>query len=186
MENIEQKIKKFEESCYKMASSEANEIIDKIDVKIKENIMQDLQEYEQEKQREYQKKITKLEHSYNSKIFELNSQAKHTLLQKKLELSQKMNSKLKQELEKFTNSEKYEKYLIQNINQATKKMNINEKDKISIYITKKDLDRFKEKINETFTCNLGQIEASYIGGSICTNNSKTIIINNTLSQLLEP
>ena len=185
MDDIKQKLKKFEESCLNIARIEAEETVNQIDNKISENIKQEIQEYEEEKQREYEKKIIKLEHNYNSKIFQLNIDAKHTILQKEEELKKEILTEIVDRLRVFIESEKYEEYLIKNINQSREKLNIEDTDEISIYVTRNDKEKYEEKLRKIFSCNLYDLDDEYIGGAICTNETKNISVDNTIKELLE-
>ena len=185
MDDIKQKLKRFEESCLNTARIEAEETVSQIDKKISENIKQDIQEYEEEKQKEYEKKIIKLEHNYNSKIFQLNNDARHAILQKEEELKKEMLSEIVDKLRVFVGSEKYEEFLIKNINKSKEKLNFENADEISIYVTRNDKEKYGAKLKDVFSCNLYGIDDSYIGGAICTNETKKISVDNTIKELLE-
>ena len=148
MDVINQKLKKFEESCLNTARMDAEETVNQINNKISENIKQEIQDYEEEKQKEYEKKIIKLEHNYNSKVFQLNNDAKHAILQKKEELKKEIMTEIVEKLKVFVQSEKYEEFLIKNINKSREKLNIENTDKISIYLTKNDKKRYETKLED--------------------------------------
>ena len=62
MKNIDEKLRKFAESCNNMAKNEANNMENQINLTIKEDIRQEVEEYENSKRKEYERNIIKLEH----------------------------------------------------------------------------------------------------------------------------
>ena len=183
MVNINQTIEKFKISCFNMANNEANEMFKQIDFSLNENINQEIKEYEKEKQKEYEKKLIKLEHNFNSCIYEANYKAKQKLNQRKKELEEEIKKEFIKIVEIFMDSDQYEEFLIKNIRQAMERLNIETNDEISIFVIKKDKERFEKKIQKIFECSVLELEDSYIGGALLVNQTKNILVNNTIATI---
>ena len=164
-----------------MANNEANEMSKQIDFSLNENINQEIKEYEKEKQKEYEKKLIKLEHNFNSCIYEANYKAKQKLNQRKKEFEEEIKKEFIKIVEIFMDSDQYEEFLIKNIRQAMERLNIETNDEISIFVIKKDKERFEKKIQKIFECSVLELEDSYIGGALLVNQTKNILVNNTIA-----
>ena len=185
MEMLNQKIEKFRQSAINMANSEAEKVNDEIEKSIDDNVISELKEYELEKQKEYQKKIKKLEHQFNSKVFEENIKAKQIIMQRQRNFEDSIKKEFCNMANSFVNSDKYCDYLIGNIKNAFKNIEIENGNQINIYITKRDKERFGKKICEQYKCNVYEISDNYIGGAICENNSKKVLVNNTILDMYD-
>lgn len=182
MENVSQIIEKFKMSCFNMANNEAEEMSRQIEASLNENINQEIKEYEKEKQKEYEKKLIKLEHNFNSDVYEANYKAKQAVMKKKEELEEEIKKEFTDIVNVFLASDKYENFLISNIHQAMQNLKVDSSDEISIYIIKKDKEKFESRLKKIFECNVLELEDSYIGGALLVNETKNILVNNTIAE----
>ena len=184
MKNIDEKLRKFAESCNNMAKNEANNMENQINLTIKEDIRQEVEEYENSKRKEYERNIIKLEHNLNSKIVELNTNAKKIILLKKQEFQNDVKNEVINRINDFICKDEYKTYLLNNIDECLKKINDNNLENITIFITKRDKERFEMDIKQKFNCNILEIDNENIGGSVCKDEKKNIVVNNTILEEL--
>lgn len=163
-----------------MAKNEAEMINSEIEKKIDESVMLELKEYEKEKNKEYEKKLEKLEHQFNSQVFEENRKAKKIIIKKQNEFEDSVRNEFFKIANSFVESDKYFDYLINNIEQAIENLNTKDSSSIEVYVTNRDKQRFEKNIYERFKCNVLEIPNSYIGGSICKDAKKNVLVNNTI------
>ncbi len=185
MKNISQKLKKFEENCLQMAQIEAKTLEEKIEKEIDERISEEILEYQKDAKINLEKKFSKIQKEYNSKIYQMNNNAKISILARKKQLSEQLKKEIIQKITEFTNSEKYLNFLLNNIKEAILVIENTEKDNIKIGLTQRDINKYYKYIKEKFSGKIYSIDNNYIGGSICTNLSKNISADNTLKMLVE-
>ena len=87
------------------------------------------------------------------------------------------------ELEKFTNSNEYENYLINNIDITLK--NIQNHENATIFITEKDYKKYGEFIKNKYNLNIETMDNDHIGGIIIVDKFSKISIDNTMKNAIE-
>lgn len=179
MNNYDEKMLKFKENCIKNANADAYNIENEINIKIKKSISDEISKYRVNAEEKLKSKIDKIEKEYNTKIFELEMEAKKEVLNEKEKLQETLLEEAKRKVKEFTNTLEYEKYLIRNL----EKYKINKNDIIGL--TKKDIQNNRLRIIEKLpSIQLKEIEDKYIGGFTLESIENKIYIDNTLLNYL--
>lgn len=185
MSSIDEKIKKFKETCSYMASEESKILSNQIDEEIEKNIKEEIAEYEAERKKEHLKKMERLEQKHNTELFQTDNNARYEILKKEKELKEKLYNKIINKIVEFTNGNKYKDFLNKNIKQTIVNLKIEEGNDAVLRITKKDMEKFGKELKSNYDVKFETIEDSNYGGSIGINTSKQILIDNSLKTQVE-
>lgn len=182
MDNIEEKLIKFEENCIKMSKEEATNIEMKIKDEIFDTINKETKKYENEIKVAIDKKIVKLEKQYNIKIYEINQKLKQEIIEEENAIKENIKDEVKKMLKEYTISNEYEEYLLKNIKNA---LDCIKKEGSIVYLTSTDYEKYKENIENKFNnVKVKSMEDFYLGGCKIENDDLKIIIDNTFKSLI--
>ena len=165
-------------SLEEMANREYEEIEKKVDKQITEGIAEEIQEYEAKKKSAFDKSSMKMEKDFNKKVFNYEMQCKKDLIEEEKKLKKQIKFEATKILEEFTKKEKYKEFLIESINEA--KTMLNNIQGTFIGLTKQDIDKYGNIIENKFGVKTKEISTNYIGGCVLENESQGIFIDNTL------
>ncbi len=180
MNNYDEKMLKFKDNCIKNANNDAYNIETEINNKVKKSISDEISKYRKNAEIKLKNKIDKVEKEYNTKVFELETNAKKEILKEKEKLQERLFEEAQKEVKEFTNTPQYESFLLQNL----EKYEIKPNDIIGI--TKKDFQSYKLKIMEKLpNIQLKEIEDEYIGGFTLESIENKIYVDNTLLNYLK-
>lgn len=179
--NLEKKLKELEESCLRSASKETETLKQEINSDIEAQMKLELKEYTDRKQWNFNKTVEKLEKDYMKEIFNFQTECKKDILQAKEEMYKDLKQNVKQRLEEYTENEEYKSFLFDSIDNVLLKSKGSSN--ITIGITSKDYERFKDEIKASKNVDVIEINNCYIGGCILKSNE--IFIDNTLLNNLE-
>lgn len=186
MDSIDDKLKKFQKNCYDMATEDANNISSHIESLISANTNEKIKVYEEKYKKDYEKKAQKLEQDYNSKIFNLANKTKHDILELNEKYINNLKDMVQKEILKFVVSSNYYDFLEKNVEQSLDKLNITPSDNITIQINKKDFLKYNKKLKDKFNYKIENLtNKKIIGGSICINCTKQILIDNSLDIIID-
>lgn len=175
MSDIEKKLQNFEESCYKLANEERNNLEEKVNQKIKDSIEEELNEYKLKLEQKKKNTLKKMEKNFNSSLWEVENECKKRLIKEENKMQEELFSNVCNEMVEYVQRDEYLEFFINSISGAIK--SLNSREQLVIGVTQKDKDRFKNEI-ENFSHDIEIIDDSFIGGCIVKNNSE--IINNTI------
>lgn len=186
MDSIDDKLKKFQKNCYDMATEDANNISSHIESLISANTNEKIKVYEEKYKKDYEKKAQKLEQDYNSKIFNLANKTKHDILELNEKYINNLKDMVQKEILKFVVSSNYYDFLEKNVEQSLDKLNITPSDNITIQINEKDFLKYNKKLKDKFNYKIENLtNKKIIGGSICINCTKQILIDNSLDIIID-
>ncbi len=176
--NINEKLIEFEKSVEKLSNNDFKKIEKKVEDEINQAILDELLEYEQRKQINFEKITQSIEKEYNTKVYNYEIECKKQIIEEEEKMADNIKKNAIKSLEKFTDSNEYMLFLQENIKNALQI--ITHKQGTIIGTTKKDIERYKNILNEMFGLELKQIEDKYIGGCILENKIQGIYIDNTI------
>ncbi len=191
MITIEEKLNIFSKLVLEKEQKEVNEKLGKMQEKNKQIIEAHTEKIRKKAEVIIQKKIKQANLKKNEMISQAKLEIMKTILSKKKELLNALLEQIKHRAMEFTNSKEYESFLIKNTTRILTKLNDN--CHINIYLTDKDMKKFKIIIERlidysnikfqkiTFTT----IDDSIIGGIIVVNEDKGIRIDATLKTIIE-
>ncbi len=185
MDDLTTKVKKFQDSCLKLAKSEALDLDNKIADNIKLETEDELNRYRKEAKYKLDRQIYKIEKDFNSNIYEAKNSSKIAVISKEKKLMEALEQELVKRLYFFTDLKEYEIFLLNNISDVIEKLEKKENGEITIYITQKDYDKYLTIINKEFGCNVKITKKEIIGGCIGENINENLLIDNSLSTLLK-
>lgn len=184
MDDIKSKLEDLRNDCITQAKNEANEMNNNIDMKIENDIKEQIEEYSKKQEVRFNREIKNLEKQYNTKRYELEKEVKMNLLEMQKEVKMDLINTVEENMKIFVQSEEYLNYLIKNINNSLSKIG-KKGDNIIIYITNYDSGRYSKILSANFNeYNIETISDDNIGGSKCLDKSSNIIIDNTIRLLI--
>ena len=110
--DLDNKIKKFEQSCERLAQIDAEKLNEKINTEIEEQINVELTEYVKKQEASYKKQCEKIVKDYNKALFEYEVECKKNVQNVKNIIKKELKEEVKRKLQIFTEKEEYLKYLI--------------------------------------------------------------------------
>lgn len=180
--NVDDKIKKFEQSCEKLAQIDAEKLNEKINNEIEEQIETELEEYVKKQEATYKKQCEKVVKEYNKSLFEYEVECKKNIQNVKDIINRELKAEIEKRLEAFTDRQEYVQYLVKNINDA---LNVVDNDSSSvIFVTKKDNEKYFEILNK-YNLQVKQLDDCFIGGCKVENDRLGVIVDNTLKSNLD-
>lgn len=180
--NIDDKIKKFEQSCEKLAQMDAEKLNEKINNEIEEQIETELEEYIKKQEIAYKKQCEKVVKEYNKSLFEYEVECKKSIQNVKDIINRELKDEIVKRLQVFTDRQEYVQYLLKNINDALK---VVDNDSTSvIYVTKKDSEKYFEVLNK-YNFQIGQLDDCFIGGCKVKSDKLGVVVDNTLKSNLD-
>ena len=173
--DIDDKIKKFEQSCEKLAQIEAEKLNEKINNEIEGQIESELEDYIKKQEVIYKKQCEKI-------VKEYKVECKKNIQNVKDIINRELKEEIKRKLQVFTDGQEYIQYLVKNINDALK---IVDNDNCSvIYVTKKDSEKYLETLSK-YNLKIEQLDDCFIGGCKIKNDKLGVVIDNTLKSNLD-
>ena len=176
--DINEKLIEFEKSVEKLSNNDFEKIEKQVEDEINQAILDELLEYEQKKQISFEKITQNIEKDYNKKVYNYEIECKKQILEEEKKIVGNIKKETIENLKKFVGSNDYLHFLQENIKNALQ--NITQKQGTTIGITKKDIEKYKNSINEKFGLELITIDDKYIGGCILENKMQGIYIDNTI------
>lgn len=180
--NMDEKIKKFEQSCEKLAKCDAEKLDNKLNNEIEEQINLELEEYVKKQENAYKKQCEKIVKDYNKLIFDYEVECKKNILNVKNIIKKNLISELESALYNFINQKEYTEFLAKSISEVLEATG-NDENSI-IYITNKDYQTNKD-ILQKYNFKFEIIDNYYIGGCKLENKKIGVSIDNTLRCRLE-
>lgn len=180
--NIDEKLKRFEESCEKLALCDAERLDNKLNSEIEEQINLELEEYVKKQEFSYKKQCEKIVKEYNKFLFDYEIECKKNILNVKSIIRKNLIDEVEEALYRFVDQKEYIEFLAKSITEVLEVVN-NDINSV-IYITNKDYIANKlalQKYNFEFRF----IDNYYIGGCKLENRKLGITIDNTLRYRLE-
>lgn len=180
--DINEKIKRLEESCERLAKDDAERLNEKIDKEIEEQIESDLGEYEKKQELSYKKQCEKIVKKYNKDLFDYEIECKKNVQNVKNIIKRELKEEAERRLIKFLSDSDYERFLAKCINSVLEKVD-NDMESI-LYLTKSDMDKYAEELRK-YNIKVKELDNYFIGGCKLENLQKGIIIDNTLKSNLD-
>ena len=180
--NVTTKLNYFKQNIEEIADKDYKEINNEIEEEISNLVQQEISEYEQKKQIAYEKSVQKIDKELNKKIYNYEISCKKDIIEEEKKIRKSIKEESLQILKDYTDKQEYEKFLLNNINEAFSK--IQEKDGIDIYLTKKDILNYGQHIARIYNSKIKEMPDSNIGGCIVANEFHGIFIDNTLLNML--
>lgn len=184
MDDLATKVKKFQDSCLKLAKEEANDLNLKIDSNIKNETEDEISKYEKEANHKWERQIYKLEKDFNSKVYEARNSSKIAIISKENELMNSLEQELTKRLYMFTDLREYDVYILNNVKEVLDSLDNKNNENVTIYLTQKDFEKYENQIKTEFNCNVDLTSEELIGGCIGENLSQNLLIDNSLKTLL--
>ena len=177
-EELLKKIEKLENNCITTAKSE-NEELKKENSEIEAKLLDEkIANYETEIEKKQAIEFGKLLRDYNKNIFVYDMDSKKKITQFKDTLILNIHKTLIERFFEYTESEDYINYLKNNIRQVLERVKNTEDCKI--FITKRDIQRYREELMGEFGVEIDEISDENIGGCMLVNIKEKISIDNTL------
>lgn len=177
-EELLKKIEKLENNCITTAKSE-NEELKKENSEIEAKLLDEkIANYETEIEKKQAIEFGKLLRDYNKNIFVYDMDSKKKITQFKDALILNIHKTLIERFFEYTESEDYINYLKNNIRQVLERVKNTEDCKI--FITKRDIQRYREELMGEFGVEIDEISDENIGGCMLVNIKEKISIDNTL------
>ncbi len=176
--NIDEKLKKFQDTCLEMSNNDKKTLQTELDTKAKSKIEKELNTFEQKLETKFEKEKLQLEKEYNKKIIDLEFNAKKQLLAEEEQENQQLFDACVQKLEAYTSTEEYIQLLGQILENTMSYLENCEN--VTIYLTNKDV----QKVNFKNYGNIETLEDTYIGG-LMLRNEDMLIDNTFLTNLKE-
>ena len=175
--DLDNKIKKFEQSCERLAQIDAEKLNEKINTEIEEQINVELTEYVKKQEASYKKQCEKIVKDYNKALFEYEVECKKNVQNVKNIIKKELKEEVKRKLQIFTEKEEYLQYLIKTINDSLSVVN---NDCFSIiFVTNNDKQKYEEVLNR-YNIKIDVLDNDFIGGCKLKNDKLGVIIDNTL------
>jgi vacuolar-type H+-ATPase subunit E/Vma4 len=199
MDDVSAKVKKFQESCMKLANDEASSLEKKVNGNIKSETEDEIKKYREDAKNKFERQICKLEKDYNSKKYELKNKSQKTIIHRGKDFLKSLEFELSQRLYMFTDFKEYEIYFLKNLEETLLNLEIENDNEIEIYTTNKDFEKYlKDKSNisnfnflsnnikslDNLTLKFLQTDEEIIGGTIGKNISKKVQVDNSLKVAL--
>lgn len=179
---MEDKMKDFAISLAQMSMQDSKKLKEEVDNEINSSIEEELEEYKAKKQANYEKLMEKMEKDYNKQIFAYEMQSKKAIINEENKILQEIKQEAIKRLKELIQKENYESFLESKIQEGLAVIENNEK--TSCGITKKDREKFERILTQKFKLNLFEIDGKYIGGCILENQEEGIYIDNTIQNLV--
>lgn len=179
---MEDKMKDFAISLAQMSMLDSKKLKEEVDNEINSSIEEELEEYKAKKQANYEKLMEKMEKDYNKQIFAYEMQSKKAIINEENKILQEIKQEAIKRLKELIQKENYESFLESKIQEGLVVIENNEK--TSCGITKKDREKFEGILTQKFKLNLFEIDEKYIGGCILENQEEGIYIDNTIQNLV--
>lgn len=177
-EDLIKKIEKLENNCITTAKNE-NEELKKENTEIETKLLEEkVSNYEFEIQKKQNVEFGKLLRDYNKNIFIYNMESKKKITQFKDTLILNIHKNLIERFFEYTESEDYINYLKNNVRQVLERVKNTEDCKI--FITKRDIQKYKYELMREFGVEVDEISDENIGGCMLVNIKEKISIDNTL------
>jgi len=177
-EELIKKIERLENNCITTAKTE-NEELKKENNEIEAKLLDEkLVSYESEIERKQNIEFGKLQRDYNKNIFVYNMESKKKITQFKDTLILNIHKTLIERFFEYTESDDYINYLKNNIRQVLERVKKTEDCKI--FVTKRDVERYKDELMREFGVEVDEISDENIGGCMLVNIKEKISIDNTL------
>ncbi|MCR5186503.1 MAG: hypothetical protein K6D97_05255 [Clostridia bacterium] len=177
-EELIKKIERLENNCITTAKTE-NEELKKENNEIEANLLDEkLVSYESEIEKKQNIEFGKLLRDYNKNIFVYNMESKKKITQFKDTLTLNIHKTLIERFFEYTESDDYINYLKNNIRQVLERVKKTEDCKI--FVTKRDVARYKDELMREFGVEVDEISDENIGGCMLVNIKEKISIDNTL------
>ncbi len=171
------KFNEFSQIVLREASEEKQRILADIKRQITESNKKIKDEILKKSEQNLKLETEKVVYEKNKKLSKLAIEAKKEVIQKREELLLQMYNTLEQRLMEFTNSDKYNDWIISKITEAQSQLNTKD---ITIYISKKDENLISQRLKlKTLLDN--EIR---IGGCKVICEQKKVLIDNTLEKKL--
>ena len=177
-EEIVRKIEKIENSCINTAKNENNELKKENDEIEKKLLDEKIANYEAELEKKLTSEFGKMLRDYNKNIFEYSMDSQKKITQFKDTLVLNIYKVLIQRFLDFTESPEYLEFLKNNIRQVLEK--VEEPENCKIFITAKDIKRYREELMTEFCIDIDEISDENIGGCMLVNIKEKISMDNTL------
>lgn len=181
--DIDEKIKKFEQSCEKLAQIDAQKLNEKLNREIEEQIESDLDEYVKKQEVSYNKQCEKVVKEYNKSLFDYELECKKNIQNVKKIINRELKEEVERRIIDFTNKDEYYmQYLMRSIDSVLKIVENNAGS--IIYVTKRDSERYRELL-EKYNITINYLDDFYIGGCKLINTDRGVIVDNTLKSNIE-
>ena len=158
--DLDNKIKKFEQSCERLAQIDAEKLNEKINTEIEEQINVELTEYVKKQEASYKKQCEKIVKDYNKALFEYEVECKKNVQNVKNIIKKELKEEVKRKLQIFTEKEEYLQYLIKTINDSLSVVN-NDCSSI-IFVTNNDKQKYEEVLNR-YNIKIDVLDNDFIG-----------------------
>lgn len=184
MDKTIEKIIKFNVDCESQAKKDADALNLSTDKEIFKRTKNMKEELRRNNEIELNKKLKKLEKEYNSEVVKIDTETRLEILKKEEELSNEIINILRNKIIDYTYSNSYKEYLFCNIDNVLK--NIDSNTNKILYLTKKDIDKFKDELEAKYNnMEFLIMDDNYIGGFKCFQTQKNILYDNSLKTLIE-
>lgn len=180
--NIDDKIKKFEQSCERLAQIDAEKLNEKLNIEIEEQIESELAEYVKKQENSYKKQCEKIVKDFNKSLFEYEIECKKNVQNVKEIINKELKEEAKKRLELLVNREEYFQLLLKKIKDSLEVAN-NDSSSV-VFITNRDFQKYNHVLQE-YNIKMEQLDDFYIGGCKLKNEKLGIMVDNTLKTSLD-
>lgn len=180
--NIDDKIKKFEQSCERLAQIDAEKLNEKLNIEIEEQIESELAEYVKKQENSYKKQCEKIVKDFNKSLFEYEIECKKNVQNVKEIINKELKEETKKRLELLVNKEEYFQLLLKKIKDSLEVAN-NDSSSV-VFITNRDFQKYNHVLQE-YNIKMEQLDDFYIGGCKLKNEKLGIMVDNTLKTSLD-
>lgn len=191
MITIEEKLNIFSKLVFEGERKKAQEKIEKMQMHNDEIAKKHLDNTNKKAEGIVQKRILEANNKKKQIIARANIEVKKSILTKKREFLSRLERELEEMANMFIETNEYEIFLLDSLVKIL--LTIKEKENNSIYITKRDINKFEDKIMDKLKgleihgnkVILENLDDSEIGGLMLINHDKGIRLNLTIKEILE-
>lgn len=176
--NIDEKLTELSKSIQKLSENDYEKIQKEVQEEINQGMLDELLDYENKKQTSFTKITKNIENEYNKKIYRYEIECKKQIIEEEKRILNNLKKEAIENLINYTNNNNYISFLIKSINEGL--LVFEQKQGTTIGLTKKDIEKFQNVINEKFNLKIKQIDDKYIGGCILENELQGLYIDNTI------
>lgn len=187
MSSIHEKLKHFTEVILKDAALERNRILEQIRTETEERVNLEKRKFKEAADGFFKKEVASAESEKNNIISNAIIQSRQLLMKAREEIIETVFADVKKKLVEFVIGEEYFPYLSRQIKHSC---DLAGEGELSVYVSKKDMERFSSLFEdikkELPSCTVfREIDEDIIGGCRVLNNTRNIIVDNTLLGKLE-
>lgn len=182
MVTIDDKISLFSKIIYGEVNNNIDSELEEIEKLEKETMLKEEKEIQKYRTKNIRESEKKIKSNFEKEVFGFKLEKQQLLLNLKQNMINEVLEGLKSRLIDFTNSDKYESYIKNHLDNTLKEIGNN--DNIIIHFNKKDLEKFAKNINNT-NLEVSNDPKDIIGGYIIQDKNNKFRIDCSLETNIE-